>query len=76
MLRTLLSSPVALLVLGLLAACSDSPPEFRGTAIPDVDWGRNFSHSPALALPVGAHCSTESAPVEDIVHDLRLLLKQ
>jgi len=37
------SGLLALLALGWLAACHESPPPFRSTALPGTDWGQDFT---------------------------------
>jgi protein SCO1/2 len=41
--RPSLLRPAVLFALALLAACHESPPPFRGTAVPDVEWGKDFT---------------------------------
>ncbi len=48
----LLTRLAVLLVLGLSAACSDSPPAFRGTAVPDVNWGKDFTLTTQRGTPL------------------------
>jgi len=50
--RALLASMTAVLVLGLIAACSDSPPPFRSTAVPGVDWGKDFTLTSHRGTPL------------------------
>lgn len=44
----------ALLLAGALAGCGDRPPPFRGTALPPVEWGRDFT----LTSHTGARLDT------------------
>lgn len=43
MVRVSLPRLLALLMVALTAACNESPPPFRSTALPDVEWGRDFT---------------------------------
>jgi protein SCO1/2 len=44
----------ALLLAAVLTGCGDEPPPFRGTALPAVDWGRDFT----LTSHTGARLDT------------------